>query len=140
MLYHAFRRYAKQVSYEKQLKDKDKIDGAYLLIKRLKNRLKGLDEVIKKISAEKASLELFEKLKQSVTKERAMSIFNDMKQLFDTTVQQFDKKVAFERHQVAKSYESILEKQRSMILSFEMKYNNMIKYKIDTLENALADV
>ena len=61
-----------------------------------------------------------------------------MKHLFDTTVQQFDKKVAFERRQVAKSYESILEKQRSMILSFEIKYNNMIKNRIDTLENALA--
>ena len=57
-----FRKYAKQVSYEKQLKDKDKIDGAYLLIKRFKNRLKGFDEVIKKISAEKASLNQFEKL------------------------------------------------------------------------------
>ena len=62
MLYHAFRRYAKKVSYEKQLKDKGKIDGAYLLIKRFKNRLKCLDEVIKKISAEKASLDQFEKL------------------------------------------------------------------------------
>ena len=48
--------------------------------------------------------------------------------------------MAFERQKVAKSYETILEKQRSMILSFEMKYNNMIRSRIDTLENALADV
>lgn len=63
-----------------------------------------------------------------------------MKHLFDATVAQFDKKVAFERQKVAKSYETILEKQRSMILSFEMKYNNMIRCRVDTLENALADV
>ena len=46
ILYHSWRKYARQVSYEKQLQHKDKIEGAYLLMKRFKNRLKGFDEVI----------------------------------------------------------------------------------------------
>ena len=37
------------------MKNKDKIEGAYVLIKRFKNRLKGFDEVIKQVSEEKVS-------------------------------------------------------------------------------------
>lgn len=119
---------------------KDKIEGAYLLIKRLKNRLKGFDEVIKRIGAEKANLSDFKDLQHSIAKERTQSIFEDMKRLFDTTVEQFDRKVKLERVNVAKSYESILDKQRKMILAFEMKYNGMINKRLDTLENALAEL
>jgi len=57
------------------------------LIKRLKNRLKGLDEVIQKVSSEKANLSEFAKLKHSVSKDRTESVFDDMKRLFDATVE-----------------------------------------------------
>ena len=120
--------------------NKDKIEGAYVLMKRFKNRLKGLDEVIRQISEDKVSQAELKAVTVNVSNANVRSMFNDMKHLFDTTVEQFDKKVAFERQKVAKSYESILEKQRNMILSFEMKYNNMIRSRIDTHENALADL
>ena len=35
-LYHTFQKYAKNVNYWVQLRDKNKIEGAYLLIKRFK--------------------------------------------------------------------------------------------------------
>ena len=48
-LYHSWRQYARQVNFQTQLKDKDKIEGAYILVKRLKNRMKGIDEAVKKV-------------------------------------------------------------------------------------------
>ena len=41
---------------------------------------------------------------------------------------------------MAKSYESILEKQRNMILSFEMKSNNMVRGRLDTIELAMENL
>ena len=63
-----------------------------------------------------------------------------MKILFDSTVKQFEAKVDHERNEVAKSYEKIVEKQRNMILSFEMKYSNMIKSRLDRLEAFTDDL
>ena len=53
-LYHAFRKYHKQTSYEIALRDKSKIEGAYLLLKRYKNRLKNYDAALEKIESNKA--------------------------------------------------------------------------------------
>lgn len=85
-LYHTWRKYAKQVSFERQLMDKNKIEGAYLLLKRFKNRLKVMDDVVSKINVDKANHADFHLLKESLKKERAESVFNDMKTLFDATV------------------------------------------------------
>lgn len=41
-----FHKYRRQVKLEVQIKDKDSIQGAYLLLKRYKNRLKGFDEAL----------------------------------------------------------------------------------------------
>ena len=48
-IYHAFRRYHKQVSWEIAIKDKSKIEGAYLLLKRFKNRLKNYDIALERV-------------------------------------------------------------------------------------------
>ena len=50
-----FKRYRHQVDVELMLRDKNKIDGAYLLLKRLKNRFKALDETIKGLNEIKAN-------------------------------------------------------------------------------------
>ena len=86
-MYHAFRRYAKNISFDATLRDKSKIDGAYLLIKRFKNRLKGLDEVVRRVNSEKADRMDLERLEKSTAKGRADVVFDDMKQLFECTVQ-----------------------------------------------------
>ena len=68
------------------MKDKSKIDGAYLLLKRYKNRLKNYDLALERIDQKKCDKSEFEALSQSVDQQRAFSIFNDMKLLFDTTL------------------------------------------------------
>ena len=68
------------------LKNKDKIEGAYLILKRFKNRLKGIDEVVKKVDQEKVNRTEFKKLEASMDQNRAINMFDDMKTLFDTTV------------------------------------------------------
>ena len=65
-LYHAFRRYHKKVCWELALKDKSKIDGAYLLLKRYKNRLKNYDLALERIDQKKCDKSEFEALSQSV--------------------------------------------------------------------------
>ena len=86
VLYHAFRRYAKNINLEAVLKDKSKIDGAYLLIKRFKNRLKGLDEVVRRVNSEKANRIDLERLEKVTARGRAEVVFEDMTQLFESTV------------------------------------------------------
>ena len=61
------------------MRDKNKIDGAYLLVKRFKNRLKCLDEVVRKVNEEKADKKAVQELKSSLAKGRAEAVFQDMK-------------------------------------------------------------
>ena len=76
--------------------DKNKIEGAYLLLKRFKNRLKQFDTALEKVHELKADRQDLAKLKKSVEKDRALSIFNDMKILFDTTVKQISERLSHE--------------------------------------------
>ena len=85
-LYYAFRHYQKKVSWETALKDKSKIEGAYLLLKRYKNRLKTYDVALEKLEHKKCDRSELTELALSVDKTRGYTIFNDMKLLFDTTV------------------------------------------------------
>ena len=87
------RKFSKQARWEAQLMDKSKIEGAYLLLKRFKNRLKTFDTALAKVHDLKADKKDFTELQQSLDKDRAQSIFNDMRILFDTTVKRFDEKV-----------------------------------------------
>ena len=84
-LHRSFTRYATQSLYQRQLKDKSKIEGAYLLLKRYKNRLKNYDAALERISSLKADKSFVEKLEEQTKPERAVSVFNDMKILFDST-------------------------------------------------------
>ena len=90
ILYHSWRRYAKNITYVTALKDKSKIDGAYLLIKRFKNRLKSIDDVMRRINIEKANHADFEQLKASMAINRAKAVFDDMSKLMECTVVKFD--------------------------------------------------
>ena len=120
--------------------DKGKIEGAYLLLKRFKNRLKTFDSALEKVHIQKADKKDFLALKVSLDKDRAASIFNDMKILFDTTVKQFDEKVVYERTQVEERYAKILRDQRLVMQTFEKKYNILVMKKIDKLEKIVNDL
>lgn len=84
--------------WQTYLKDKSKIEGAYLLLRRFKNRLKTFDSALEKVNCNKVERKELEKLAASVDKSHAQTIFRDMKLLFDTTVMQIDKKVVDERN------------------------------------------
>ena len=120
--------------------DKDKIEGAYLLLKRFKNRLKNFDIALEKVHEMKANKEDFFRLKQSLDRDRAMSIFNDMKILFDSTVKKIDDKFNHERSQVEDIYAKILRDQKLVMTAFEKKYNHLILEKIVKLETLVNDL
>ena len=139
-IFLVMRHWKRQASLESQIKDKSKIEGAYLLLRRFKNRLKMLDEIVRVIHENKVEVRDFEVLKASLQPERAMSVMNDMKLLFDSAVKEFEKRMCAEKHDLTSSYGSILEKQKNMILAFEMKYSNMIKQRLDRLETFTNDL
>lgn len=65
-------------SWETQIKEKGKIDGAYLLLKRFKNRLKAFDETLGIISKTKADLTEIASLKKTFEKTQLGEIVKDM--------------------------------------------------------------
>lgn len=77
--------------------DKNKIEGAYLLLKRFKNRLKNFDSALEKVHEQKADKKDFIQLKASLDRDRAMSIFNDMKILFDSSIKRIDERFVLEK-------------------------------------------
>ena len=64
----------------------------------------------------------------------------DMVLLLETTLRGFEGKIEAERQKVASSYNRILEKQKNMILAFEMKYTNLIKQRMDRIEAFTNDI
>ena len=99
-----------------------------------------MDEVVRSVSKDKADKKDFEKLEKSLAKGRAEAVFNDMKDLFDTTVKQFDEKVVYERKYVAQTYDRILSKQENMFRAYEMKYSNLLKARIERVESFMEDI
>lgn len=81
--FHAFVKFCKKTNWELMLKDRSRIDGAYLLLKRFKGRLKLFDQALEKLHDDKASKDDLDTLALSLDKHRATSLFNDMKQLYD---------------------------------------------------------
>ena len=139
--HHAFRRFARQSRWEILIEEKSKIDGAYLLLKRFKNRLKICDSALEKVASQKADRTELQALSLSVDKERAMRVFNDMKLLFDTTVKQFDTKLLHERKKIQQAYEKIVQDQKRAMEDFQRKYFDSVVTKIgktDNFVNSLA--
>ena len=75
------------------MKEKDSIQGAYLLLKRYKNRLKVFDETLQRVEKSKVNLVEFDALKASIDKATATQIYHDMETLFDTTVKEMKKQM-----------------------------------------------
>lgn len=45
-----------------------------------------------------------------------------------------------DKSQIVETYDRILEKQKNMVLAFEMKYTGIIKKRIDRVENFANDL
>ena len=65
-IYQYFQKYRRNVNFEIQIREKSNIQGAYLLLKRYKNRLKAFDEALSKMNLSKVDLADFNALKTSV--------------------------------------------------------------------------
>lgn len=77
-LYHTFRKYKRNANYETALKDKSKIEGAYLLLKRYKNRLKNFDTALAQIESNKADKKELAQLTKSLDNQTNLAILKDM--------------------------------------------------------------
>ncbi len=70
----------------KLVEDRLKVEGAFIMIDELKDKMRSLDKALERMYKEKSSREDFELLKMSLDQSRAKTIFNDMKELFDVTM------------------------------------------------------
>ena len=78
------------MNLEIQIREKSNIQGAYLLLKRYKNRLKAFDEALCKMNLSKVDLADFNALKTSVKQERTITVYEDMQKLLDSKMNQID--------------------------------------------------
>ena len=61
-IFHEFRKMHQKTSSIALIRDKNKIEGAYLLMKRFKNRLKAFDQAIQAMNVRKADVTDLDKL------------------------------------------------------------------------------
>ena len=76
-----------------QIRDKNKIEGAYLLMKRFKNRLKAFDAAMQALNNSKANVTDFDELRRGLDFTRTENVFRDMMALIDKTTKNFEEKV-----------------------------------------------
>ena len=142
-----FHKYRRIVHWEVQIKEKDSIQGAYLLLRRFKNRLKNFDNVVAQIQDSKVGIVEFDDLKRSLEKQRAMTIFEDMKLLFDTTVSDFSNRIQNNKDNCERliqklhhaTNERILAQERSIENSFGIKLNRVERF-VDNLVYDVAQI
>lgn len=107
-----FHKYRRQINYEVTIKEKDRIGGAYLLLKRYKNRLKAFDQTLSTINATKVDKVEYDKFKLSLEKERAMTLFRDMELLFDSTITDMKREMHNDKTALEGLVRKLLDKQR----------------------------
>ena len=140
LLYSRFKKYASQVLYEVQLRDKSKIDGAYLLLKRYKNRLKNFDSALERIYEIKADKSQVEKIEEQSKPERAISVFKDMKMLLDATTKQFEERLQREMTKIQTQYGKLLQEQKQAVYDIENHYSHQIGSKIQGMEDFMNEI
>ena len=96
-IYQYFQKYRRNVNLEIQIREKSNIQGAYLLLKRYKNRLKAFDEALCKMNLSKVDLADFNALKMSVKQERTITVYEDMQKLLDSKMNQIDQTIQRDR-------------------------------------------
>ena len=117
--------------------DKSRIDGAYLLLKRFKLRLKQFDKALEKLHSEKASTEQFSILCQSLDRHRATAIFNDMKNLFDNSIKSVQSNMKREREKTEDMHIVELQHKQTELRQIEMKYSYLYNEKLGKLQGVV---
>jgi len=70
----------------------------------LQIKLRGFDRALERMFKEKANRSELELLKLSVDESRAKTIFNDMKELFDITMDDFKSKMEIEKEKMREAF------------------------------------
>ena len=117
-----------------QIRDKDKINGAFLLLKRFKNRLKAFDTALHALDKQKVNMSEFMNLQTSLDLARSQTIFEDMKRLFDTASQNFENKLQREQLQTTSLFERLLNDHRRLTKQVEQTYVCQVSDRIDELQ------
>ena len=123
-----------------QLKDKDKIEGAYLLLKRYKNRLKVMDAALQKIDEKKSDRWELKKLSDNVDPSKQISIFNDMKELFDITIQGLEQKRAQDLTKIEATYDKLVREQRRETQKQKADFTRLLLGRVNKIEKFVNEL
>ena len=118
-LFHAFRKMNLQTNRVAEIRDKSKIDGAYLILRRLKDRLKAFDVALQALNKAKVNISDFKRLETSLDMARAEIIFEDMKRLFDTASVNFEARITKESEKTTALFQKLLGQQREMTANID---------------------
>eukprot|EP00347_Sterkiella_histriomuscorum_P005895 403354866 len=116
------------------VKDHGRIEGAYILIDEMKGQLKRFDRAMERMYREKSDREDFEKLKLSVDANRAKTLFNDMKELFDSSIIQFKESLEIEKQKMREAFQFMIQETDEKIDKKDMR---SFHSRIDKLEMQL---
>lgn len=103
-------------------------------MKRFKNRLKLFDSALEHMHTTKLEKSEFEYVKETLNKNTATSIFNDMQKIFDSTVLHLTCKMDQEIKKLKHQYETKLNEQKIIVTAFEKKFSYFITGRIERLE------
>ncbi len=96
--------------------------------------MKQFDTALEHMHTTKLEKSEFEYVKDTLNKNTATSIFNDMQQIFDSTVLHLTCKMEQDIAKLKFSYESKLTEQKIIVSAFEKKFSYFITGRIEKLE------
>ena len=133
-IYHEFRKMNLKTNSIAMVRDKNKIEGAYLLMKRFKNRLKAFDTAMQVLNETKANVTDFDELRAGLDFTRTENVFRDMMSLIDTTTKNFEAKVEHERAQTTSLFQRLLLEQQTVTATVEQKIQKALIARIESNE------
>ena len=102
------------------------------MVDELKIHLKKFDKALERMYKEKSDRADFEMLKQSVDHNRAKTIFNDMKELFDSNMVSFKEQLEHEKVKMREAFQYMLSETDEKCDRRDLK---SFQHKIDKLES-----
>lgn len=92
------------------------------MIDELKVKLGSFDKAFERMFRDKASIKDLELLKLSVDESRAKTLFNDMKELFDTTMTEFKKQMESEKTKMRDAFAYMAQETQTKIGKKDLDY------------------
>ena len=138
--YHQWYKYRRQVSWLVQLKQKDSIQGAFMLLQRYKNRLKGFDAALNTINASKVDQNEYDAFKTSLEKERSSTIFRDMQLLVDSQSASLQAQMKRDKNEFERIVHKIKEQTKDSIKAQEQAVKKAYGSKLNRLEKFMDNL